>query len=137
MSRAGYQAAISPELTDASGVLRARVNQLARAGALDQGSGHVFDPMIAAWVEQWTNRVDSEHDARQSVLQQRVLHAEAELERLRALADLNGRRLAENGQRLAWLLGGADPDRNPVLHPRRPAAEQPGHRPDAARRPVS
>jgi thiamine biosynthesis lipoprotein ApbE len=84
--------------------LRRRVDELARSGALDQGSGHVFDPTIDAWVQEWSHRIEAEHDARQSVLEQWEAHARAEAERLEQLAAQARQRLAETEQRLARLL---------------------------------
>lgn len=115
MSRDGYLRVAVPEPTDAADMLRARVNRLARADALDEGSGHVFDPTIAAWVQEWAHRTEAEHEARQNVLQQREVQARAEVQRLRELTELARRRLAETEQRLAWLLAGADPGTEPAL----------------------
>lgn len=102
-SRDGYIRTGVPMPTEATEQLRQQVDQLATAGALDQGSADVFHPTIDGWVQEWSHRIEAEHDARQSVLQQRELHASVEVERLRLLAELTRRRLAETEHRLARL----------------------------------
>jgi hypothetical protein len=117
-SRDGYIRTRAPMPTEATDLLRQQVDELATAGALDQGSADVFHPTIDAWVQEWSHRIEAEHDARQSVLQQREIHASAEVERLRLLAELARQRLAGSAHRLALLRREADtsappdPDQN-------------------------
>lgn len=111
--RDGYAGSGAPDPNEASDVLRARVDELARANALDEGSAHVFDATVDAWATEWTNRNLAEHLARQNILQQRENQALAEVARLDTLAGLAARRLAEVEQRLRWLHAGAEPSRHP------------------------
>jgi hypothetical protein len=115
--RDGYTDSGAPEPRDASDVLRARVDELAGADALDEGSAHVFDATVDAWATEWTNRNLAEHLARQSILQQREYRARAEAARLSTLAELAARRLGEAEQRLRWLYAGADPRQHPDWGP--------------------
>ncbi|MEU7791903.1 hypothetical protein ACGFKZ_15410 [Micromonospora tulbaghiae] len=128
--RDGYAPTSSPVIPDASAELRERVDRLARAGALDEGSAHAFDQTIAGWTTDWSVDAHAEHLARQSVLTQLEENAAAEVERVRQLSDLNARRLAEIERHLEWLFDGADPRRHPLW-----GAEPPARRPAEPDRP--
>jgi hypothetical protein len=94
-SRKRHVGSIAPSVEEAAAVLRKRVDELARNGALDEGSGSFFDAMIASWVEQWHNDIDHEHEARQSELHLEQARLKAELERRRAYEDAAKRHLEE------------------------------------------
>lgn len=83
--RRGNLPSLAPEVGSAVSAVRTQMGQLARKGALDEGNGGVMDVAIDAWVEQWHNDIDNEHDARQSELQLLETEAAAELERRRTL----------------------------------------------------
>lgn len=110
MSLGGYLEMLAPSPERASDELRRRVVELADAQALDEGSGEVFDPAISAWVEQWSNRVDAQHHARQNVLHQRETAAEADIEWHRQRVRWTERELAEVDNELLSLRDGRIPD---------------------------
>ncbi|MEV4349477.1 hypothetical protein AB0J83_33880 [Actinoplanes sp. NPDC049596] len=72
---------MAPEMYDAPHVLRQRIDDLARSGALDEGNGNVCDDLINLWVEQWCDEVQDEYDDRLIELRLRVAEAEAEVRR--------------------------------------------------------
>jgi hypothetical protein len=129
MSINAYVGTIAPDLAEAPDKLRRRVTEMARAEALDEGSGHVFDATIDSWVEQWCNRIDAEHHARQSVLQQREEIAAAHIERNRQLVQWVERQLAEVDQEIDRLE--AEPPRQRGGARRRRRLDVPQQRPDS------
>jgi hypothetical protein len=94
-SRKPHVGSIAPSVEEASHVLRQRIDDLARSGAIDEGSGSFFDVMIASWVEQWHNDIDNEHEARQSELQLEEARITAELARRRVYEASAQRQLEE------------------------------------------
>jgi hypothetical protein len=80
----GYTGQLAPDIEDAPRLLRARIDALASAQAIDEGTGRVLDPTINSWVDQWALRVEREHRANQSLLQLHVVEARAERDRVQA-----------------------------------------------------
>lgn len=103
MSRAGYRVRGVPDQTEAAADLAARVRRLAASGALDEGSGDVFDALIDAWSQHWENQLSAEHDARVSYLRYREVFADAEATRLDRLAQWARSELRETEQRIGDL----------------------------------
>jgi hypothetical protein len=110
---------LAPSLFEAPHELRRRIDELARAGALDEGNGHVFDATIRSWVEQWCDQIQDEYDDQQVELRLRQAEAEAECERRDYLAELAERQLNEADERLQRLRADVETDRRAPR--RRPA----------------
>jgi hypothetical protein len=91
---------LAPEVFDAPPVRRRPIDELARAGALDEGNGNVCDDLIDFWVEQWCDEVQDEYDDRLIELLLRVAEAEAEVRRREYLVDRSEARLREAEARL-------------------------------------
>ncbi|MEU8241765.1 hypothetical protein AB0C07_26235 [Actinoplanes missouriensis] len=83
--RRGHLPSLAPKVGKAADHVRTEMSRLARERAIDEGNGGVMDVAIEAWVEQWHNDIDNEHDARQSELQLLETEAAAELERRRTM----------------------------------------------------
>ncbi|MEU4560072.1 hypothetical protein AB0F72_16950 [Actinoplanes sp. NPDC023936] len=83
--RHGNLPSLAPKVGTAADLVRTEMGRLAKERAIDEGNGGVLDVAIDAWVEQWHNDIDNEHDARQSELQLLETEAAAELERRRTM----------------------------------------------------
>jgi hypothetical protein len=92
-----YPRGLGPEVGAAPDEVRARLDDLARDGRLDEGNAGLLDPEImGSWVPRWQSAVDEWHNSNQIALQDyegeaaaRVQRAMAELQRLdNELADL-------------------------------------------------
>ncbi|WP_127504177.1 hypothetical protein [Actinoplanes solisilvae] len=103
MERVGDRYTIAPTLYEAPHELRRRIDDLAGAGALDEGNGHVFNATIRSWVEQWCDQIEDEYDEQAVELRLRLAEAEADIERRTYLAELADRQLEEADQRLRRL----------------------------------
>ncbi|MGH3887183.1 MAG: hypothetical protein ACRDSZ_11570 [Pseudonocardiaceae bacterium] len=79
---------LAPTFEDAPKLIRERVDALAAAGALDEGTGAVLDPTIASWVEQWSAQVEQQHREDQSRLKYDVIEVRAERDRIQVQLDL-------------------------------------------------
>ena len=108
-ARNTYLKSFAPPIEDAPDRLRARVDELAAAGALDEGNGAIFDPMINSWVQQWHNNVDAEYDARRSLLELSRAEAVADLSRRRARVEWAQIELEEAERRVRELTDAPEP----------------------------
>jgi hypothetical protein len=95
LSSRGYSGRLFPDPRAGRELLGERVGALLAAGALDEGHGDLFDPMIESLVVQWRNLVDEEHDDNQRLLRTYEAEAMAEVERQRAQLAYVRERLAD------------------------------------------
>jgi hypothetical protein len=86
---------LAPDVFDAPHVLRRRIDELARGGALDEANGNVCDDQITLWTEQWVDEVQDEYDDRLIELRLREAEAEAEVRRREYLIERSEARLRE------------------------------------------
>jgi hypothetical protein len=79
---------LAPTFEDAPKLIRERIEELAAAGALDEGTGAVLDPTIASWEGQWSVHVEQQHRDNQSRLKYDVIEVRAERDRIQLQLDL-------------------------------------------------
>jgi len=117
MSRAGYRTTTAPGIDQAGERLTRKIRTLSAAGALDEGSGDVFDAVINSWDRQWDARLESEHEARVSYLRQRELLSLAYTLELARLASSARRELAETEQEIEDLMAVSGREQRPAARP--------------------
>jgi len=81
---ASYAGDLAPAIDEAPTRIRQMLTRLATAGGLDEGNAGLCDPTIAQWVEQWGARIDEQHRANQTRLQDYENSAVYRLTRARA-----------------------------------------------------
>jgi hypothetical protein len=79
---------LAPDFTEAQAWLQHRVEELANAGAIDEGSLPVFIKMVDSWVDEWKHQVGARHDNRYIRLFLQQAEAQANLDHHKFLADI-------------------------------------------------
>jgi len=107
-------AAMAPPMPSAEQMIVEYINWLAESGALDEGSGHVLDDTIDAWVRQWAEQANAAHQLRMLVHERRRKQLEVESNSYNMELDELRRQLAAVNNQLLGLeedLSRTSPDR--------------------------